>query len=149
MANKKLEEEILFPDKEIAGITIKPWSFGALFSIADPLERILDKIDEAGLSEKLIDESGDIQLDYISLARLFTLAGQELLTIISETLKVDREIIENLSATDGITIVMHMFNQNKEMVVNAIKNAVSSPKKTKLTKKIKTKKAGGPKTKKE
>ena len=145
---KKTDEEILFPEKTIAGIKIKPWSFGELFIIADPLDRILDKIEESGLSEKLIDEEGEIQFDYLSLAKLFTLASKELLSVISSTLRVDEEVVKNLSAPDGISIVMHMFNQNKEMLINAIKNAFSSPpKKTALQKKIQEKKEGEPKKK--
>lgn len=141
---KKSDEEILFPEKTIAGIVVRPWSFGELFTIADPLERVLDKIDDSGMSDKLIDEEGEFQLDYLSLARLFTLASQELLDIISGTLDIDREKIEALSATDGIAIVLLMFQQNREMLVNAIKNALSSPpkKKTKLQKKLKEKKEG-------
>ena len=143
-AKKKSDEEILFPEKKIAGITVRPWSFGELFIIADPLERVLDKIDDSGMSDKLIDENGEFQLDYLSLARLFTLASQELLDIISDTLGVAKEKVEALSATDGISIVLLMYNQNREMLVNAIKNALSSPpkKKTKLQKELKEKKEG-------
>ena len=146
---KKTDEEILFPEKTIAGIVVKPWSFGELFIIADPLDRVLDKIEESGLGEKLIDETGDVKFDYFSLARLFTLASKELLSVISETLKVKPEVVSELSAADGIAIVLLMFNQNREMIVNAIKNAFSSPpkKKTKLQKKIEEKKEGEPKKK--
>ena len=141
---KKSDEEILFPEQKIAGISVRPWSFGELFLIADPLERVLDKIVDSGMSDILVDENGEFQLDYFSIARLFTLASQELLDIISETLGIEKEKVEALSATDGIAIVLLMFQQNKEMLVNAIKNALSSPlkKKTKLQKKIKKKKEG-------
>ena len=142
---KKSDEEILFPEKTVAGIKIKPWSFGDLFAIADPLDRVLDKIEACGLGEKLVDEEGEVKFDYLSLAKLFTLASQELLSVISETLHVDEEKVNELSAQDGITIVMHMFNQNKEMLINAIKNAFSSPPETKLQKKLKEKKEGEPK----
>jgi len=143
---KKTDEEILFPEKTIAGIKVKPWSFGELFVIADPLDRVLDKIEISGLGEKLIDDEGEIQFDYLSLAKLFTLASQELLSVISATLSVDEEVVKKLSAADGISIVMHMFNQNKEMLINAIKNAFSSPpEKTELQKKIQKKQEGEPK----
>lgn len=148
MVKKKSEESILFPEKVIAGITVAPWTFGNLFSIADPLERILDKVESAGMADKLIDtETGDLQLDYFSLARLFTMASNELLLVIASTLEVDEETVRDLPITDGITIVLLMFNQNKEMVINALKNAMSPPP-TELAKKVQKKKAVGPKTKK-
>lgn len=139
MAKKKTEEEILFPEQEVAGITVKPWSFGDLFKIADPLDRILDKIIAQGLDQKLLSDEGGIQLDYFSLARLFTLASKELLSVISDTLNVEPETVEKLSASDGIAIVLLMFNQNKEMLINSIKNALSSPPKSKLEKAVKKK----------
>jgi len=146
---KKSDEEILFPVQTISGIKVKPWSFGELFIIADPLDRVLDKIEESGLGEKLISDDGEVQFDYLSLAKLFTLASKELLLVISQTLHVEEEKIEKLSATDGIAIVMLMFNQNKEMLINAIKNASSSPPKSNLQKKLQEKKEGEPKKKKD
>ncbi len=144
---KKTEEEILFPEQKIAGIQVKPWTFGNLFAIAEPLERILDKVEVAGLADKLIDtETGDMKLEYFSLARLFTMASNELLNLISMSLDVDEEILEDLPIKDGIAIVVLMFNQNKEMLVNALKNA-GSPPPTKLQKKIQKKEAGPKKTK--
>ena len=140
---KKSDEEILFPEQKIAGIEVKPWSFGSLFIVAEPLDRVLDKIQRSGLDEKIIDETGEISFDYLSLAKLFTLASPELLSVISLTLDVEEEEVSALSAADGIAIVMLMFNQNKEMLINAIKNAFSSPKpKTKLKKKIEAKMDG-------
>lgn len=147
MPKKKSEEEILFPEQKVAGILVKPWSFGDLFAIANPLERLLDNIDNAGLAEKLIGEDGNVQFDYFSLARVFTLASHELLTIMSETLDTEKEKLEKLSTTDGIKIALLMFNQNKEMLVNAIKNALSSPPKSKLKKKITEKNEGEQKKK--
>lgn len=122
---KRTDEEILFPEKTIAGIAVAPWSFGALFEISDPLEVVLDKIDETGLGEKLIDENGDINFTYLNLARLFTIAGTELLGIISKTLDVDEKTIKELSIKDGMAIILLMYYQNKEMIVSALKNAFS------------------------
>jgi hypothetical protein len=139
---KRTEEEILFPEKKIGGIVVKPWSFGQLFDISGPLETILDKIEATpGLSEKLIDEdSGDFNLTYITLARMFTIAGPELLNVISTTLEVDEDKVRALSVKDGIAIVMLMFYQNKEMITGALKNAGSSPQsKTELKKALEEK----------
>ena len=145
---KRTEEAILFPEKTIAGIVVKPWAFGALFEISDPLEVVLDKIDETGLGARLIDEKGDVNFTYLNLARLFTIAGNELLGIISKTLEIDEDTIKALSMQDGVAIVLLMYYQNKEMIVGALKNAFSPPQtETKLTKAVKEKKkkAGGQK----
>lgn len=148
---KRTEEEIMFPEQTIGGIVVKPWSFGQLFKISAPLEKILDHIEESGFAEKLINPNGDIDLNYLNLARLFTIAGPELLTLISVTLSVPEDKVKKLSIQDGISIILLMYYQNKEMVLGALKNAFSPPQpETKLKKAIKAKeekKAGGQKKK--
>lgn len=130
----------------IAGIKVRPWSFGELFLVAGPLESVIDKIEESGMSHRIIGSQGELNFDYLSLAKLFTLASGELLQIISDTLHVEEEKIKALTAPEGIAIVLLMFNQNKEMLTSAVKNVFGSPQKeTKLQKKMKTKKAGEPK----
>jgi hypothetical protein len=147
---KQTEEQILFPEKTIGGIVVRPWSFGQLFDVSEPLERVLDKVEDSGLADKLIDpDSGEINLSYVGLARLFTVAGPELLNVISKTLDVGEDELRKLSIKDGVSILLLMYHQNKEMIVGALKNAFSPPQKeeTKLKKAIKAKKVVGKKKK--
>lgn len=147
---KQTEEQILFPEQKIGGIIVRPWSFGQLFDVSEPLERVLDKIENSGFADKLIDpESGDINLSYVGLARLFTVAGPELLNVISKTLDVEQDDLRKLSIKDGVAILLLMYAQNKEMIAGALKNAFSPPQKeeTKLKKAVKKKVAGKKKEK--
>lgn len=148
--NEKTEEQILFPEQTIAGIVVKPWTFGCLFSIAEPLERILNKIDENNLAEKLfMEKTGNITVDYLTIARVFTLASVELFFVMQKTLDVDAETLSKLSIPDGIRIALLMYSQNKEIIVNAIKNVTSPPQqKTELEKKVQEKLERGLKEKK-
>lgn len=121
------DEEILFSDEEIAGIVIKPWSFGMLFEVSPSLEIVLDKMDEKGLIAKLEESEGF--LSWTLLARLFTIAGPEVLKIISLTTKKPVEEVKSLEMDVGMKIAITIYNQNKERILNALKNVFSPPQK--------------------
>jgi hypothetical protein len=115
-SEEKPEEAILFPEATIKGIKVKPWSFGKLFDISLALDRVVEKADERGIIEKLEDGT----FNHIVMARLFTLAGPEVLEIISITVDKPIEDIKELSMEDGIKIAFTIFNQNKEKIKNAL-----------------------------
>jgi hypothetical protein len=121
------DEEILFSDEEIEGIVIKPWSFGMLFEVSPSLEIVLDKMDEKGLIAKFEESEGF--LSWTLLARLFTIAGPEVLKIISLTTKKPVEEVKSLEMNVGMKIATTIYNQNKERILNALKNVFSPPQK--------------------
>jgi len=132
------DEEILFPEVIIEGITIKPWSFGALFELSDSLDKVLDKVEE----KKLADEIESGFLSNITLARLFTIANKEVLHIMAYTTECSEDEIRALDMTIGLQIAVIIFNQNRETIVGALKNALSSPTK-KMKKSKKEEEKGG------
>ena len=115
---KKSEEEILFPEVKIAGKTVKPWSFGALFDLSESLEIVLDKIEDRDI-DKEFEDSGGI-LAYSTIARIFTIANREVLKIIAYTLEEDEAEVKKLSMSDGVKIALTIFNQNRETIKNAL-----------------------------
>lgn len=125
MADLKSDESILFPEVEIEGIVVSPWSFGMLFEISPLLESILDKMDQKKLTQKL-DESGGF-LSWSLITRLFTIAGPEMLEIISLTIGKPPEEVKKLDMDTGMRIASTIFNQNKERILNALKNVFSPP----------------------
>ena len=50
---EKTDESILFPEVEIDGIVVKPWSFGMLFELAESLDRVIKRLEE---HPKLMEE---------------------------------------------------------------------------------------------
>ena len=141
MAELKNDESILFPEAEIDGIIVNPWSFGMLFEISPSLEVILDKMDEKKLTQKL-DESGGF-LSWSLIARLFTIAGPEMLHIIALTIEKSPEEVKKLDMETGMKISSVIFNQNKERILNALKNVFSPPQ----TPQAQEEKGGGQETK--
>jgi len=125
---KKSEEEILFPEVKIAGKTIKPWSFGALFDLSESLEIVLDKVENKGI-DKEFEDSGI--LTYTSMGRLFTIANQEVLKIIAYTINEDTEEVKKLNMSDGVKIALTIFHQNVETIKNALAPLLAEDTKTK------------------
>ena len=123
----KSEAEIIFPEAKVGDIIVKPWSFGKLFEILESLDSVLDKADEKGILEQLEVGITGGMLSYITLMRLFAVARNEILDIIAKTTDTDIEKIKSLSTDEGIKLVMVIFRQNKEVIMNSVKNALSTP----------------------
>ena len=115
----KTPEEVLFPEVKIGEIVVKPWNFGILFDVSSAIERILDKMDEKGVSfENIVDEYGIVK--YQTIARLFSLATDDVFDIISITTGVEKEELKDLPMKDGIHIALTIYKQNKEVIKNAL-----------------------------
>lgn len=116
---KKSEEQIMFPNQEIAGFTVKPWSFGKLFEISPKLEKLLNEMDE-----KNIDLMGEIDsgvLKYATILKVFNAVGPGLLEIISLTVGVPEDEVREVSVEDGVALIMAIFSQNSETIKNALR----------------------------
>lgn len=127
MAKKKSDEGVLFPDVKVGDIIVKPWTFGMLFELSEPLDRIITKVEDRGLDIEF--EKGI--LSYVTMAKLFTIASSEALEIICKTLDKPDEEVKELGMEDGIKIALIIYNQNKESIVSSLKNAFSSSPKEK------------------
>jgi len=115
------EHEILFPEAKVGDIIIKPWSFGMLFKISDVLGSIIDKAEKRNILQDFEKET----TTYVLMAKLFSLAGPELLSIISLTINMSQSEVEAFDMDSGIKIALIIFNQNKDMIMNSIKNVFS------------------------
>ena len=118
MAKNKSEEQVLFPDIKIDDVVIKPWSFGMLFELSELLDSILDKASKKGILETLMDEEGAIS--YLNMARVISLANEEILQIIATTIDRSYDEIKAFDMTKGVKVAMAIFEQNKEVLKNAL-----------------------------
>ena len=64
---------------------------------------------------------------YTTFAKIFSIAGPEVLEIIKKTLNVEEEEVNNLDMEVGIKIAMVIFEQNKTTIMNSLKNVISTP----------------------
>jgi hypothetical protein len=122
----KNDTAVLFPEVEICNIKVKPWTFGVLFKLAPILEEVIKKAESKGIVEEITVNLARNTLPYTTLIKLFTLASEDLMNLITITTGNPREDIEALSMEDGMKLVTTMWVQNKSTLVNSIKNALST-----------------------
>ena len=109
----KPEELILFPEIEIEGYVIKPWSYGQLVAISGDIQKIIDSFKEDDVS---LDE-----ITYTFIGSLFLKFSNELLNIVSLTLEVDKKEIEDIRPFDKVfRIINVIYLQNKETIKNVL-----------------------------
>jgi hypothetical protein len=118
MVDKKNDEKVLFPEIIIGKYTLKPWTFGTLFTISEQLGIVVEKAEQRNLVEELNNSSGF--LPYTTLVKLFSIAGPEVLKIMSITLEVSEEEIQKLSLEEGMHIAYSIFDQNKTTILGSI-----------------------------
>lgn len=112
----KDDEAVIFPEAKVAGITVKPWSFGMLFELSTMLDSVIQKVEQKGMVDDLT--SGFIS--YITMAKLFTIASDEVLKMISLTTGKKEEEIKALDISDGVKLAMVIYEQNKETIKNGL-----------------------------
>ena len=116
--NEKTEEQVLFPEIIIGKYTVKPWSFGMLFIISTLLDSVLERAESKNIINDI--EKSDGMLTPIIIAKLFSVCGPEVQAVMAETLNVDKEEINNLDMDTGIKLVFTIFQQNKDIIKNAL-----------------------------
>lgn len=116
--NKKSDELILFDEDTVAGILIKPWSFGTLFKISSLIEEILVRAEEKGIDLDNFFGEEEVDIAYTTIVKLFSLASEPLMKIIAITTKKEESDFEDISIVDGIKILMAIYRQNSEQVKN-------------------------------
>ena len=107
----KSEEEILFPEIEIDGFTIRPWTLGKLRKVNPCLERVMEKLEKKGVK---------LSLDNVetNLLDLYFAAVDEILTILSISLDVEEEKLENIPIPQAIRLIFLVYKQNEDSIKN-------------------------------
>jgi len=113
----KQDEVTLFPEANVDGIVVKPWSFGKLFDLSVLLDSVLDKAESKGV---IAEFNSGTTIPYTTMAKLFTIASPEVLKIISITLGKSEDEVRELPMATGIKIAVTIFSQNRETIKNAL-----------------------------
>jgi len=114
---KRSDEEILFPEVEIGGFKIKPWSFGVLFEISEMLDAIFVKLDQRNVDLKFNFDEG-LASNMPKFIRIAAIAAPEVKAILAITIDVNDEVIENLDMKTGMNLLITIFKQNFETLKN-------------------------------
>ena len=117
---KKSETEVLFPDIEVDGITVKPWSFGMLFELSEHLAVVIDKCEQKDIDKIFRFDKDNLDIKIVDAIKLLHIAGPEIKAIVAKTISLSEEEVTELDMGTGIKLAIAIFNQNKESIKNAL-----------------------------
>lgn len=110
------EIAILFPEKEltIAGqkITIKPFSFGQTFYVADKLQPVFD----------IFVSEGETDQDKIKQAII--IAGESIVDVLSMALQLSPETVKQFDNKTAVKAIMEVVKINKDFFVEEVTPAL-------------------------
>lgn len=107
----KSEEEILFPELEVDGFTIRPWTLGKLRKVNPCIERILAKLEGKGIKLTLNNVEENLWDLYIA-------AVDEIITILSISLDVEEKKLEDIPIPQAIRLIFLVYKQNEDSIKN-------------------------------
>ena len=85
---KKSETEVLFPDIEVDGITVKPWSFGMLFELSEHLAVVIDKCEQKDIDKIFRFDRDNLDIKIVDAIKLLHIAGPEIKAIVAKTISL-------------------------------------------------------------
>lgn len=112
--NKKDEMEVLFPEKEICGYVIKPWTLRMAKNLYPVLLQIATQCKEHGITLDKLSTTLPGKLDI-----LFGIAFMHGEKIIAETTGMTEEDAGNLEAEVSIKLLQEIFYQNLDALKNS------------------------------
>jgi len=108
---KKTDEEILFPEKEIAGLKLRPWTLGDLEDLRPELRGVFAWAKESGVTtDNLADKIPEV-LDF--------LLGGFARSIIAKTAKVDEDKVRALPLDKATLAMLTIIDQNWAYLKNS------------------------------
>jgi hypothetical protein len=110
---KKTEDEILFPELEVDGFTIRPWTLGKLRKINPHIENVFTHLKEREI--KLTTDNIDNHL-----MDLYFAAIPEIMTILAISLDVEESTLEDTPIPQAIRLIYLVYKQNEESIKNVL-----------------------------
>jgi len=109
--DSKTEDSILFPDLDIDGFNVKPWTLGKLRRINPHLE---------GIFKSLEDKNIKITLDNFGehLKDVYFAAVPEIISILALSLEKSEDDLEDVTIPQAIKLIYAVFKQNEESIKN-------------------------------
>ena len=108
---KKSEIDILFPEIEVEGYKIRPWTFGQLVDMSPIFRAIMAEAIKDGITFENIDKS---------VPSLVMIALPYAPDVISKTLEIDREEVRGWRELNKATVVLlTIITQNLEHIKNS------------------------------
>jgi hypothetical protein len=112
MTEKVADEIILFPEANVEGIIVRPWTFGVLLDVNPFLEAIFEKIEAKGI------KFDGFMLGFTEIKELYFAAAPQLLKVLSFTTGKSEDDIRNLDLKVVLRLIYVIWQQNQANLKN-------------------------------
>jgi len=116
---KKSDTEVLFPETEMYGIKIRPWTYDQFISILPEVSKVAAQLKENNIRmedlEKIKDGEEEKILDFF--ARLLPLLPA--VDIVSKTIEVDKEEVKKWEFDKTSSIFLMIIIKNASRIKNS------------------------------
>lgn len=113
---KKSEMEILFPDTEVEGYKVRPWTWEQFLAIIPDIMRGIGLVRDRGAEFEDLENSLD---DPGKIFRLVSLFGPIVPDIVAKTLRIEKSEIEAWDAYKVMNVAFVILIQNAERLKNS------------------------------
>lgn len=112
--SKVNEEAILFPEEEIAGFKVRPWTLGSVVALAPTIQALVAMCRQHGITaenyeEKINEKFIEVILDTVP----------HLPKLISVTVKISIEQAEEITLPNTVKLLVGIIRQNGAYLKNA------------------------------
>jgi len=107
---EKSETEVLFPEQEIDGITVRPWTFGQIAKLSPIFRLIASDLRES-----------EIPVDQLEsrMSEVILIAGKYAPSIVAATINLPITEVEQWPPEKGVKLLFTIISQNLEHVKNS------------------------------
>jgi len=121
MTQEKTDEQILFPEVEVGGVKVRPWTLKQFFGLLPVFMRMAEVLKEKGVAfdqfEGLKDDEEGVQKLFAILSNLSD-AVPEINEVIARTIERPIEEVEAMEFDRSISIALMIIIQNVERIKN-------------------------------
>jgi hypothetical protein len=114
---EKSEQEILFPEIEVEGVTLRPCSFGQLANMGPVLQKVMVEAKNCGFTQKDFDNDQEIDLE--KFANLLLVVAPLIPEIVAKTTMLPKSEIDNWDLDKGVKVFLAIMTQNMDKIKNS------------------------------
>lgn len=109
---EKSAEAILFPEINVDGVKVRPWSLGVLAEVSPYISAIIETLEEKGINVEELTFSGILKV-YFAIA-------PHAVAVISKTVGMDEEKVAKFDMPKSVKILRVIWEQNQDSLKNAL-----------------------------
>jgi hypothetical protein len=116
MTNKKKEEvpeeAILFPEVEVEGVKIKPWSLGTLADVSPDIDAVVETALAKGMDLT--------ELEMTDVMRMYLIIAPHAASVISKTTGIPLDEVNDFPPNKAVKFLQTIIAQNSDILKNAL-----------------------------